>query len=250
MEKSPDAFRTISEVAEWLDIPTHVLRFWESRFAQIKPVKRAGGRRYYRPSDMRLIGGVKALLHDQGMTIRGVQKLLREHGVKHVSSFSQSLDTDLQDTSDDTVVEHAATPTSPALSVRQTYKAEPETEPDSEPADDEEDGEQLDIFSGAQKQDADEEILMPTFVPSRSRPAPDAAPTQPTAIEPPAPTPPQIPATPNVPETDPGDDDPAFSDAPGIAARLAVLPTAHLAAHHCTLKAARDRLIALRNAQS
>ena len=246
MEKSPDAFRTISEVAEWLDIPTHVLRFWESRFAQIKPVKRAGGRRYYRPSDMRLIGGVKTLLHDQGMTIRGVQKMLREHGVKHVSSFSKPLDTDLQDTSDDTVVEHAATPTSPALPARQTYKAEPE----SEPADDEDDGEQHDIFSGAQKQDADEKILMPTFVPSRSRPAPEAAPTQPTAIEPPAPAQPQIPATPNVPETDPSDDDPTFSDAPGIAARLAVLPTAHLAEHRCTLKAARDRLIALRSAQS
>ena len=78
MEKSPDAFRTISEVADWLDVPTHVLRFWESRFKQIKPVKRAGGRRYYRPSDMALIGGIKVLLHDEGMTIRGAQKLLRE----------------------------------------------------------------------------------------------------------------------------------------------------------------------------
>jgi len=92
MEKSPDAFRTISEVADWLDVPTHVLRFWESRFAQVKPVKRAGGRRYYRPSDMRLIGGIKKLLHDDGMTIRGVQKLLREEGVKHVSGFSQPLE--------------------------------------------------------------------------------------------------------------------------------------------------------------
>lgn len=91
MKKSPDAFRTISEVAEWLDVPTHVLRFWESRFAQVKPVKRAGGRRYYRPSDMELIGGIKRLLHDEGMTIRGVQKLLREEGAKHVSSFSQPL---------------------------------------------------------------------------------------------------------------------------------------------------------------
>ena len=86
-EKSRDAFRTISEVAEWLDVPTHVLRFWESRFSQIKPVKRAGGRRYYRPSDMRVIGGVKVLLHDQGMTIRGVQKLFREEGIKHVAGY-------------------------------------------------------------------------------------------------------------------------------------------------------------------
>ena len=87
MEKSPDAFRTISEVADWLGVPTHVLRFWESRFTQVKPVKRAGGRRYYRPSDMELIGGIKRLLHDDGMTIRGVQKMLREQGVKHVASL-------------------------------------------------------------------------------------------------------------------------------------------------------------------
>ena len=92
MAKSPDAFRTISEVAEWLDVPTHVLRFWESRFTQIKPVKRAGGRRYYRPADMELIGGIKRLLHDDGLTIRGVQKLLREEGVRHVAVLSPALD--------------------------------------------------------------------------------------------------------------------------------------------------------------
>jgi resuscitation-promoting factor RpfA len=92
MEKSPDAFRTISEVADWLGVPTHVLRFWESRFPQVKPVKRAGGRRYYRPADMTLLGGIKRLLHDDGMTIRGVQKMLREEGVRHVSSYSQPLD--------------------------------------------------------------------------------------------------------------------------------------------------------------
>jgi len=92
MEKSRDAFRTISEVADWLGTPTHVLRFWESRFTQVKPVKRAGGRRYYRPADMLLLGGIKQLLHEDGMTIRGVQKLLREHGVKHVAALSPPLD--------------------------------------------------------------------------------------------------------------------------------------------------------------
>ena len=92
MRKSPDAFRTISEVADWLGIQAHVLRFWESKFSQVKPVKRAGGRRYYRPADMVLIGGIKKLLHDDGMTIKGVQKLLREKGVSYVSSLSQSLD--------------------------------------------------------------------------------------------------------------------------------------------------------------
>ena len=89
MAKSADAFRTISEVAEWLDTPAHVLRFWESKFAPVKPVKRAGGRRYYRPADMRLLGGIKRLLHDEGMSIKSVQKLLREEGVKHVAALSQ-----------------------------------------------------------------------------------------------------------------------------------------------------------------
>ncbi|WP_240336658.1 MerR family transcriptional regulator [Tropicibacter sp. Alg240-R139] len=92
MSKSPDAFRTISEVAEWLGIQAHVLRFWESKFTQVKPVKRAGGRRYYRPADMLLLGGIKRLLHDDGLTIKGVQKILREQGVAHVSELSQGLD--------------------------------------------------------------------------------------------------------------------------------------------------------------
>ncbi|WP_171234440.1 MerR family transcriptional regulator [Ruegeria sp. HKCCA6837] len=92
MSKSPDAFRTISEVADWLGVQAHVLRFWESRFTQVKPVKRAGGRRYYRPNDMRLLGGIKKLLHEDGITIKGVQRILREQGVAHVASLSQSLD--------------------------------------------------------------------------------------------------------------------------------------------------------------
>jgi len=88
MEKSRDAFRTISEVAELLDTPAHVLRFWESRFPQIRPVKRAGGRRYYRPSDVALLSGIKRLLHGDGLTIRGVQKVLRENGIRHVMSLA------------------------------------------------------------------------------------------------------------------------------------------------------------------
>lgn len=90
MEKAPDAFRTISEVATWLDTPAHVLRFWESRFPQIKPVKRAGGRRYYRREDMALLGGIKFLLHEQGITIRGVQKILSDQGVRHVAGLSMA----------------------------------------------------------------------------------------------------------------------------------------------------------------
>jgi DNA-binding transcriptional MerR regulator len=84
LEKSPDAFRTISEVAEDLTIPQHVLRFWETRFTQIKPMKRGGGRRYYRPQDVELIKGIRFMLYDQGYTIKGVQKLLKENGVQFV----------------------------------------------------------------------------------------------------------------------------------------------------------------------
>ncbi len=94
MSKSPDAFRTISEVAEWLDTPAHVLRFWESKFSQVKPVKRAGGRRYYRPSDMLLLGGIKQLLHNDGLTIKGAQKVLSDKGIKAVSALSQPLEAD------------------------------------------------------------------------------------------------------------------------------------------------------------
>ncbi|MCX7566100.1 MerR family transcriptional regulator [Sulfitobacter sp. F26169L] len=118
MSKSPDAFRTISEVADWLGIQAHVLRFWESKFTQVKPIKRAGGRRYYRPADMLLLGGIKKLLHDDGLTIKGVQKLLREEGMSHVAAMS----TPLEDADIDPVA--AGTPaTAP--------KPEPKVEPEA-----------------------------------------------------------------------------------------------------------------------
>lgn len=85
MSKSPDAFRTISEASEELGVPQHVLRFWETKFTFIKPMKRAGGRRLYRPADMAVLRGVKRLLHDEGMTIRGVQKLQREQGIGRIT---------------------------------------------------------------------------------------------------------------------------------------------------------------------
>ena len=81
-DKSAAAFRTISEVAAELDVPQHVLRFWESKFTQVKPLKRGGGRRYYRPEDIELLRSIRGLLYGDGYTIRGVQKLLREGGVK------------------------------------------------------------------------------------------------------------------------------------------------------------------------
>ena len=90
MDKAPDAFRTISEVAQELDIPQHVLRFWETRFSQIKPMKRSGGRRYYRPDDVDLLKGIRRLLYGEGYTIRGVQRILKEHGIKSVQGLADS----------------------------------------------------------------------------------------------------------------------------------------------------------------
>ena len=88
MEKSADAFRTISEVAEDLDLPQHVLRFWETRFTQIKPLKRGGGRRYYRPEDVELLRAIRHLLYGEGYTIKGVQRILKEHGARAVAQMA------------------------------------------------------------------------------------------------------------------------------------------------------------------
>ena len=103
-EKAPEAFRTISEVAHSLDVPQHVLRFWESKFYQVRPLKRGGGRRYYRPEDVKLLSNIKELLYQQGFTIKGVQKLLKETGrygivrpsqQKSVSANGEALITDV-----------------------------------------------------------------------------------------------------------------------------------------------------------
>ena len=91
MSKSKDAFRTISEVSDWLGTQAHVLRFWESKFDQLNPVRRPGGRRYYRPLDITLLEGIKYLLHDQGSTIKSVQRLLKKEGVGYVRNFSSKL---------------------------------------------------------------------------------------------------------------------------------------------------------------
>lgn len=87
MEKAPEAFRTISEVADELEVPKHVLRFWEAKFAQLKPMKRGGGRRYYRPEEVALLRGIRFLLYNDGYTIRGVQKILREEGPRYVMDY-------------------------------------------------------------------------------------------------------------------------------------------------------------------
>ena len=256
MEKSREAFRTISEVAEWLDVPTHVLRFWESRFSQIKPVKRAGGRRYYRPSDMRVIGGVKTLLHDQGMTIRGVQKMFREQGVKHVSSFSPALygSDGIEEDTDDQLIETQAVveadqPIAPSPAARSTREATPDPvlDDDQPPADDEmaDVGELVFIHarSAAVQDDAppaEPELDLVAELGPELEHEPDPEP------EPEAPPAPTIPATPDVPATDIADDDPAHASEPGLAALVATARRSRLRGERDALTQVVDRLKDLR----
>ncbi len=148
MGKAPDAFRTISEVAEWLDVAPHVLRFWESKFSQVKPVKRAGGRRYYRPADMELLGGIKVLLHDQGQTIKAVQSMIRDDGIEAITKHAPLIDSGDDDAvdataeaaTDDNVVAFepapdpdAQTDPEPEAAPEPEVTAEPEPAPDPTP---------------------------------------------------------------------------------------------------------------------
>lgn len=130
MSKSADAFRTISEVADILETPTHVLRFWESRFPQVKPVKRAGGRRYYRPDDVALLGGIKRLLHEQGLAIRGVQKILKDEGVRHVMALS-GLDLEAVAEAEASASRDTSRAVAELLAVPVPPAPEPEPEPDT-----------------------------------------------------------------------------------------------------------------------
>ena len=116
--KSPDAFRTISEVSDWLELPTHVLRFWESKISQISPVKRAGGRRYYRPNDMLLLGGVKFLLYEQGLTIRALKQKITSEGQKSIATYSQPLDKLKIKVSKETVHKNSDKPTIQSISIQ------------------------------------------------------------------------------------------------------------------------------------
>ena len=138
MKKSPQAFRTISEVANWLDTQTHVLRFWESKFKQIKPIKRAG-RRYYRPQDMQVLGGIKALLHGQGLTIKHVQGLLAEQGISAVVSLSPDLNfagADKVELVEEVIVEEVANETVDEVVVEEVVANETIAEPITEPIND------------------------------------------------------------------------------------------------------------------
>jgi DNA-binding transcriptional MerR regulator len=130
MEKAPDAFRTISEVADEVNVPQHVLRFWESRFAQIRPLKRGGGRRYYRPEDIDLLRGVRHLLYGEGYTIRGVQRILREEGLAFVQSVWRTSPQALAQ-ADETGDEPQA---SPAIREEPQFFAKPSGRPQPHPS--------------------------------------------------------------------------------------------------------------------
>ena len=128
MDKAPEAFRTISEVADELEVPKHVLRFWEAKFAQLKPMKRGGGRRYYRPEDVQLLRGIRFLLYNDGYTIRGVQKILREHGPRFVMDYRSIAD----DEQDDAIPTHEIPDI--AAEAAQSGGHGPSREPDARPA--------------------------------------------------------------------------------------------------------------------
>ncbi|SDO69032.1 MerR HTH family regulatory protein [Lutimaribacter pacificus] len=225
MAKSPDAFRTISEVAEWLDKPAHVLRFWESKFTQVKPVKRAGGRRYYRPEDMLLLGGIKKLLHDDGMTIKGVQKILREQGVKQVSALSQPLDEISQAAQDATTIEAGAMAPEPAPA--------PESQsPEAPPQD----------IAGEDIAAPDQpETALPAFLHTQPEPVPQGA--EPGPAEPDTAPPPPRPAIIEVAEVPPPD---RIEAAPGILSAILSRRTPLAAPARAKLAGARDDLARLR----
>jgi len=153
LEKAPDAFRTISEVAEEIDVPQHVLRFWESRFTQIRPLKRGGGRRYYRPDDVDLLRGVRHLLYGEGYTIRGVQRILREEGLAFVQSVWRGAERSAAEPDDD----DAEPVSADELESEEEAEAEEEGEGDEEDGDEEEGDEEEEEEGGDEEEEDDEE---------------------------------------------------------------------------------------------
>lgn len=164
LDKAPDAFRTISEVADDLDIPQHVLRFWETRFTQIKPMKRSGGRRYYRPDDVDLLRGIRRLLYGEGYTIRGVQRILKENGVKSVQGVADGS-------------APAVFATAGAESGRRAATADHDAVPASPAAHDDEDAVDLpiDLPARAPVKIRREPVIAPTALPMPAASAPSPA---------------------------------------------------------------------------
>jgi DNA-binding transcriptional MerR regulator len=253
VEKSPEAFRTISEVADWLGVPAHVLRFWESKFPQVKPVKRAGGRRYFRPADMRLLGRIRILLHEDGMTIKALQKKLADEGTDGVAALSPSIGGagDPAEAGDGGQVVRFARPgedeSAPeAHAADADSAADPSAEADPEPAapedapaqpTDDEEAEHL----AARHEDAPER---PDGA-LAAAPSKDTTPAAPSGAEPEPPDPepqaakaPALPPLPDLPP-DPPDD---MQVAPGPVSRLAALGAPVSSAQAAQLSTLAERL--------
>lgn len=264
MEKSPEAFRTISEVAEFLETPAHVLRFWESRFPQIRPVKRAGGRRYYRPGDVALLSGIKRLLHDEGMTIRGVQKILREQGIRHVAGLVSG-DSSEADVEAILAAEFGPkdTPTLPpvevqtaqiisleAALVRQEAKTADVIQPSLWPADPLEAAEGPDpsTWPADPEDDAEAPFIEAieteeTVHPHDSQAEPEVLAFAPAQQDTPTNADPAVPDLPESAE----DAAPVVTETATMAARLRQLAPLHLADRQDELRAIRARMIGLRD---
>lgn len=257
MKKSPDAFRTISEVAAWLGTPAHVLRFWESRFPDLKPVQRAGGRRYYRPQDMLLLGGIKHLLHTEGHTIKAVQDRIKAEGTDAVAAFSPPLDpvADPGAEADDTMAAPTAPPVDAVedlLAMAAQDGAPVPAEPDAGRPQLMSDGDAppIGFFFDDSDDAAPAEDQSGTFALARA-PEPPPAPAPEDDLretEPPAPMPDAAPAGPRIGELPPLPDDPD-DDAAGygaplpLAARLrAVHPDDIPGTHRSTLTGLFRRL--------
>jgi DNA-binding transcriptional MerR regulator len=223
LDKAPDAFRTISEVADDLDIPQHVLRFWETRFTQIKPMKRSGGRRYYRPDDVDLLRGIRRLLYGEGYTIRGVQRILKENGIKSVQGLVDG---------------HAApsfAPTSATIAPRVQAKrpvieedheeeeAEDEAEAEGAEDEEEEEGEEDDGEEGedeeAEEEDEEEEAAAAPVAARREPPMTSTSPRVEPQQRPPSRANPVL-ANPGVARPEPA------MPAPTESARAAAVPAA------------------------
>ena len=246
MQKSREAFRTISEVADWLDVPAHVLRFWETRFAQIKPTKRAGGRRYYRPADMQVIGGIKTLLRDKGMTIRGVQKLLREQGVSHVSSFSIPLASEPTDQETRDQIESIADDARQVPAQGAPAKSEEEVEL-IQPGSGE--GESLPQAEAGTAEFRSAEAVTKTGRNDSGEQALEAGEEADSGVQPVQEAAREVEAS-GIPEADPEDDAEEFARGPGIAARVMLADRARLGAHRGDLLKTVARLRVLTSGRS
>lgn len=252
MAKSAQAFRTIREVADWLDVAAHVLRFWESKFNQIKPVKRAGGRRYYRPADMELVGGIKVLLHDRGLTIRGVQKMISDEGVEAVTSLSPPIDDilgedaaayrDSRPEPQGDIVDHEplpdpepqptptpapAAPPAPATSPEQTEAAaEFLADAAADLAEQDNDDAQIQPAAVAPAPPSPEPEPQPEPAPSTPAPVPAASPPAPEPEPTPDPTPIAAEAPAPAPQPTPAPPRPSWDPAEGILGQLVVVGAA------------------------